>query len=283
MTDLRVAEKLAWLVKSAVREDTEIAFLTCEEKLYWARHQASGPQPTSAIVKLVQGLYEIYPDSAQKLVRRRIYATTKPTEMCRGMVKVAARRLTAPITPVDHNDLSFADLTFIEITAPKPPLPPPTFEGQSTTLGEPAHFMRAVFELAQQVPREKPLYKCSRPIAAILVSEKNEILAYAINTNVSNRTQHAEVNLIQSYFLTTKQGLPSRSTLYTTLKPCRMCAAMIWHMAEDPENLRVFYGAHDPGPQARHTILDAKSPDRRDACRRAGVPHLLDLQLEELL
>ena len=279
MTDLRVAEKLAWLLKSTKSDD--VAFLECEGKVYFARHSAGKREPTSAIVALVQGLHEHPPESVLKLVRQRIYATAAPTNMCRGLVKVTARRLTAPITPIDHRNI---DMTphLVEVTPPNPPEPPALVQARSP-LREPAQFMKMAFDLATQVPRDKPLYECSRPIAAILVSATNEILAHALNTNVCNRTQHAEVNLIQSYYLATGRGVPANSTLYTTLKPCRMCAAMIWHMADDIKSLQVFYGAHDPGPQARETILDARSPDRRHACLSSDLAHLLDLQLEQLL
>jgi tRNA(Arg) A34 adenosine deaminase TadA len=40
------------------------------------------------------------------------------------------------------------------------------------------------------------------------------------------------------------------------MKPCKMCAGMIWHCAEDIRTSKVYYLEHDPGPNARLTLLE---------------------------
>ena len=111
--------------------------------------------------------------------------------------------------------------------------------------------------LAARVPRSpSQRYLCNRAVGAVLVSAEGKILAQSVNQNAKNRTFHAEVTLIQSYWARYRQPFPCGTTLYVTLKPCKMCSAMIVRMAKDMRNFKVIYREDDPGPHARHTLLD---------------------------
>ncbi len=230
--------------------------------VYLARQLAHAHAPSSAIVDLIQGLYEHDSSQARRLVRSRIYATLQPTEMCRGMVKVAARRLTAPIvaTPIIAALPAAAQsYTFVEFSArtvysqapapafPFPGTPVPTSDGE---------YMALASRLAATIPRDKLRYECDRPIAAVLVSESGELLAWGLNSNSRNKSLHAEVNMVQSHYQRTGRSLPRGARIYSTLKPCRMCAGMIWHCAEDVTQLKIYYNEFDAGPLARETILN---------------------------
>ncbi|HEX5869744.1 MAG TPA: Bd3614 family nucleic acid deaminase, partial [Longimicrobium sp.] len=59
----------------------------------------------------------------------------------------------------------------------------------------------------------------------------------------------------QGYFrnVTVRPSLDG-ARLYTTLKPCRMCAGMIQHAGQG--KLDVLYGQGDPGGDAQNTVLD---------------------------
>jgi len=52
-----------------------------------------------------------------------------------------------------------------------------------------------------------------------------------------------------------------------TLKPCKMCAGLLWDATEDPLGLQVVYAEEDPGRSARETVLDAGSMARRRVAR----------------
>src|SRR4051794_24453096 len=72
----------------------DVAFLASEDVIYFSQHKKASPgEPQSAITALIQGIWDKYPDKARGLLRNRIYSTQVPTEMCFGMVKVAAKRL----------------------------------------------------------------------------------------------------------------------------------------------------------------------------------------------
>ena len=111
-------------------------------------------------------------------------------------------------------------------------------------------------------------YAQDRSIAALLVGphpidDREIILGMSLNTQSVNRTLHAEVNLIQNYFQRTKTALPAHCKIFTTLKPCRMCAGMIWESASSPGSLKVFYSKDDPGAHATQTVLASHSEDRK--------------------
>lgn len=87
-------------------------------------------------------------------------------------------------------------------------------------------------------------------VGALLVSDAGQILACGLNTSYVGFTLHAEVNMLQSYIA--KNGAPPNNCrIYTTLKPCEMCAGMIAHFCN---NAVVYYSQNDPG--ANNTFLD---------------------------
>ncbi|WP_321935208.1 Bd3614 family nucleic acid deaminase [Paraburkholderia sp. J8-2] len=89
-------------------------------------------------------------------------------------------------------------------------------------------------------------------IAALLVSSQGRVLAIAENMKAKNETYHAEVNLVQAYmskFDSFAQGREGVVAIYTTLKPCKMCAAMIAHAFP---YCKVIFAQDDPGTHAQH-------------------------------
>jgi tRNA(Arg) A34 adenosine deaminase TadA len=106
-------------------------------------------------------------------------------------------------------------------------------------------------------------WRSDRSVSAILIDSENRILANAWNQNAVLKTRHAEMNLCAQLAALVPNGkIPLGSRLYVSLKPCRMCAARIWEMAEDPTKISVIYLENDPGPRAQGTLLDPNSPAR---------------------
>src|SRR4051794_31918303 len=67
------------------------AFLVHEDQVYIARHRRSPGEPRTPVTELIQGIYDLDPIFARKILRKRIFTTYEPTEMCFGMIKVAAK------------------------------------------------------------------------------------------------------------------------------------------------------------------------------------------------
>src|SRR5690606_27800629 len=100
------------------------------------------------------------------------------------------------------------------------------------------------------------LHNFNRPIAAFLCDSQGKLLSWSVNNNSKNKTLHAEISVLQQYFMQSSCKLPPQAICYVSLKPCRMCAGMLTHMAEEPSGLRIIYFQDDPGPLAQNTVLE---------------------------
>lgn len=89
-------------------------------------------------------------------------------------------------------------------------------------------------------------------VACVLVDASGCILSWAVNTNDTDATCHAEVNCLASYFAISRQALPTHCVLYTTLQCCEMCASML---STSCRQLRVVYAERDPGLAATLSTL----------------------------
>ncbi len=231
----------------------DVALFEFDSTIYYSIHPKEHPhEPFSAVVNLIQGVYESYPESARKMLRCRLFTTASLTPMCKGMIKVAAKRATDEVVAQPSGPELL--LSMVEVRSTKKPKSldrshqEPTLDDQG--------WMRLAYSLIQSAPEKiGPRFLRDRPVGAILVSPENKLLFASINDNASNKTCHAEVNLVQGFFRATGKPLPRNSRVYTTLKCCKMCAAMIWQGAVDPGAIQVFYGENDPGPFAQDTIL----------------------------
>jgi tRNA(Arg) A34 adenosine deaminase TadA len=93
-------------------------------------------------------------------------------------------------------------------------------------------------------------------VAALIVDGTNgQILSWALK-NPAHPVLHAEASAI----IALGTSLPNGVRIYSTLKPCQMCAAII--SMQSGGNHRVFYGQDDPGGSAQGTLLDADRSSR---------------------
>lgn len=243
----------------------ELAFVEHKGVIYFTQYPQSFSAPSSAIVKLLQGLFDQHKDHSFFILRNRIFTTAVLSEMCKGMLKVVAKRATGEIKPENHQiDLPFE---FKEIGEADSLLFPVTQLNQENSLNlkevselldssRPKQWEWAVESLAGRVPRGEILHDYDRGIAALLIGADGEILSYGINSNSINKTLHAEVNLVQRYYRETKGKIPSGARLFSTHKPCKMCAGMIYHWCEKPGSVEILYGVEETGGLSRNTILD---------------------------
>lgn len=259
------AEHIAFLLAS---DGGEVAFVEDKGTVYFARFPAGAVAPSSAVVKLLQGLFDRLVDHSFFILRQRIYTTAALTEMCRGMVKVVAKRITENLKPLDQGEnpgwqfVEIGDTTQIvsavsrlnqenqksvhEIAS--------WFRGQAAQ--SPEQQLELASGLARLVPRGDVLHDYDRDIAAFLVNPEGELLSYGVNSNSKNKTLHAEVNLVQRLYRETGKKIPAGAVLYSTHKPCKMCAGMIYHWCESPAQLKVYYSVEEKGGLSRQTVLD---------------------------
>ena len=273
MSEFTLEKARALASQLQVPPRSDLAFLVFEDTVYYALHSRKPHEPSSAILKLIQGIYELAPEIARILLRQKIYSTAATTELCHGAIKVAAKRVHAGLTPSPPSEtlpvLRWIDAGSAELpTLRRPSFHPLSFWKQEEAPHSPADFLNLAKTLVSQIPdQEGPLYRRNREVAALLVSKEGEILSWGINTNHSNRTFHAELNLVQDFFARTGKPIPAGAKIFITLKPCKMCAGAIWVATEDPFSLEVYFSEFDSGRNARWTVLDVGSEERKNLAR----------------
>ncbi|WP_413292433.1 Bd3614 family nucleic acid deaminase [Bdellovibrio sp. HCB185ZH] len=260
------ARHLAFLL---YKETFEVAFVEFKGKVYYSHFPKGLVAPSSAVVKLLQGLFDRHVDHSFFILRQRIFTTAQLSEMCKGMIKVVAKRASSEIIP-EQDSQFLENLEFIEIDSSMAALSAVTHLNvenkisltelndrlriNNATTDE--ELVQAAQALSRQVPRGDVLHDHDRSIAALLVSKDGEILSYGVNSNSKNKTLHAEVNLIQRYFRENGRKIPTGSVLYSTHKPCKMCAGMIYGWMENPANIKVYYSVEESGGLSSQTVLD---------------------------
>ena len=290
-----------------IHPDHVFAYIIHQELLYLAQMPQSKERhsPFTALTSLIQGIYQTHPQEAHTIIRNRIYTNqNQATALSYGMVKVAAKRITygapsptqpqtqpPPFTRVIHSEwkspfqleahfegLLHREFSFLN---PQAQVVDEHLSDQKWMEFTNALLTPSLSASSLRIPSwgsapQTPAYTQDRSIAALLVGPHPEhgrevILGVGFNTQSLNRTLHAEVNLVQNYHQRTGTGLPAYSKIFTTLKPCRMCAGMIWESAQDLQTLKVFYSKDDPGVHACQTVLDFDSDDRR-RFKMSGIP-----------
>jgi tRNA(Arg) A34 adenosine deaminase TadA len=261
LSSQQLAEQIAFDIRSLLGDENPFAFLQADSVIYYSTPTSH----RSSVVSLIQAVYDHHPAQARRVLRSRIFSTETPTEACLGMVKVAAKRLTAPISPASSSLSEPTSMPFVRLIPLEPPalLRLDQLNPEAQRLLNEKKFMSAARLLSQEIPKQAKLYRSDRAVAAVLVSPQEKVLAIAVNSNAQNRTRHAEINLIQGYLNEVGEKIPAGSRIYVTLKCCKMCAAAIWQASENPFSLRIFYGQDDPGPCARLTVFTPHSFERK--------------------
>ncbi|MCX6365429.1 MAG: hypothetical protein NTX57_01820, partial [Armatimonadetes bacterium] len=159
-----------------------VAWLQHNQQTYWA----AGPEilaPETAVSRLVQGIYERYPQQARAMVRNRIYLSDEKTPFCDGVIRVAAKHITDKTR--EREGLRGEELpSFLPERADSP---------KSLVLS-----LAEAFALCNQLEAEMPKsdserYKADRPVAALVLDRDGKLLGQGMNSGSQNRTRHAEL------------------------------------------------------------------------------------------
>ncbi len=227
------------------------AWLEHNDQTYWA----AGPEtlaPETAVSRLVQGIYERYPQQARAMVRNRIFLTGEKTPFCDGVIRVAAKRCTESQPLIE-----------LGLSEELPSLLPERADNSNLLVLSLTDAFVLCNQLEAEMPKsESERYKADRPVAALVLDRDGKLLGQGMNSGSQNRIRHAELEAIRDAWARTGQKLPAGATLISTLKPCRMCAGLAWWFCENPAQLTVIYRDFDPGPHGRATVLDTGTADR---------------------
>lgn len=241
------------------------AWIMHQNQTFFARSQGSSPRD-SAAVKLMQGLFEEHRDLSFFILRNRIYTTEPLGPMIRGMVKLVAKRISsaslADFAAVQRA-CSQAGSELREVSEVGGVIAVPTRQSlseprvlSSEIFKSEADILSVLKDMIAGVSRGEILHDHNRPIAALMVSESGEHLSSAVHGAVLNKTQHAEIRMLQNFFQNQSGMIPQGARIYMSLKPCKMCAGFLAESCEDLDSVQFFYVQDDPGPMARATALE---------------------------
>ena len=250
----------------ATEDGMDVAFiryggpgLRSSATVWFARRRPVAPEPLTAAIDLIQGLWELDPDNARTHVRRRILTSYSPSDMERDFVKVSAKQIWGPIegddSPLDDRD-HLIDVGPLAARARQRALDDvDTLAGPDPNIQSANQWAEHAKHLASTVDRYGPRHSSAQPVGCVLLDDQLRFLHQARNTNSKHRTLHAEANLVQTWFSLRATTFPKSCTVITTLQPCRMCASLLRNACEDPDSLSVIYLDEDRGRMARNTIL----------------------------
>lgn len=238
---------------------------TADNLLLYAHEQKSNNQLFgSAITRLIYGVGCEFGEERLRLLRQRIFTLTPPNLWEANLIKVCAKRSSTAA------DFSLQDIpTHKQIDIGRDLEPDAESAVHSELVGtiiKKSDALKLVTLTAshqtQSAHRQSlHLHKSSRAVSAMLCDANDRILAITINTNATCQIRHAEINLFLNLKSQGIERLPTHSKLYTSLKPCRMCAAMIRSAItpeiRDPRKaLQIISAKDDIGSFGRHSLLE---------------------------
>lgn len=213
----------------------------------------------SAVTELIEGICWTQPQYARALLRHPIQTVSPLNAFEDGMVRVLAKRLGTPqaTLPEGAREVKSSPMR----PDPRIPSPPARFD----SLEAAKHWIITVqtdlaLAAGKSLLEGEKRSRLDRPIVAIGLDSELSVWGAARARGTESRAWHAEAGLILSRLRAGHQIPPG--WILTSLKPCRMCAGLLYELLKTTP-LEILYSEFDPGPQARETILNASSPDRK--------------------
>ena len=211
----------------------------------------------SAITRLIIGINAEFLEERYRFLRLPIYCDFEPTPWEKHLVKVCAKRLR---TQKKFDVAAVQPGKLIDIGAPLiTPVHAERLQQDSNRPMDMAQGFKMVSQLATtetRIHQDQKRHKSPRPVASILLDAEFRIITAAVNTNHESQILHAEVNLVAKLRDMGLKRLPNNAILITSLKPCRMCAALLLALGARENNLRIRSVEDDTGTFGRHALLD---------------------------
>ena len=214
---------------------------------------------TSGVTRLIAGVNATFGEERYRYLRRRIFCDGEISTWDRNLVKVCAKRITQCQDSRNNYEEHAASATRV-VDVGMDLLADHDSERCTEALGSCISSRDAMMLTAQLASAEHQkfsrakLHQAPRSVACLLVDSAGQILGANVNTNAGSQLRHAEINLLLSLAARGMPSIPTGATLFTSLKPCRMCAAAIApHVTSTA--LRIIALNDDPGPHGRHQML----------------------------
>ncbi len=245
-------------MKSKRPSKIQTAWIAGEGNLVvFARGRLAPDNPLdSAVSRLIFGINMEFGEERYRLLRRRIFTDGSLSNWDQHLIKVCAKRVN---TGGDFRRVTGDGIRGIDVGHE---IKPDASSVRATEhVGEnlsPESALALVRQLAEAGDLAHSMAKTHlkpRGVASALVGIDGILLGAAVNTNHTCQPRHAEVNLFLNLSRDGIHQIPAGSTLYTSLKPCRMCASLILEL-DSSKDLKIIAGCDDPGTFGRHSLLD---------------------------
>lgn len=269
--------------------DVPQAWIVTPEAIYVASatpptdlKEGAWPTPLSPLASLIFGVWQLHRterSKAKAILRNPIFTYQSKLSLFEwGLVKVGAKRvrLSASWPPEDPElaKLPLVPIGFDLDSALSVALNPPTVnELFAPPPSDIARWCLGTEEITSPSSIEK---SAGREVRACLWTQEESSPVLSRNRPDVHPLFHAEFLALHRALRRTKQPLGFETELWVSLKPCKMCASLLWEFTLDPQTLKVFYRDFDPGRNARSTCLDPRSAERKTFT----PPALWDLPLE---
>ncbi len=207
---------------------------------------------------MIQGIFEQYIDHSFFILRNRIYTTESENSIAKGIIRIAGKR-------IDFGQEVEAFNRLLESNKVEEVLP--QFGGAYFTesihreMEEPESLLglvnsmdrvQAIEWLLTRVPRGEVLHDFNRPIVSMALDENKKIIGFNYNQNFKNKTLHSELLLADRIIRNDWKV----DQIVCSLKPCKMCAAILVDLMKKKLVQKIVYLENDPGRLAQNTDLD---------------------------
>ncbi len=256
--------------------------LNCQPRIW-----AEATEHDSAVSALIEWVGYKQKRDQRSLLRRVIFLNHEPSPEDLLMIKIGAKRYSR--VPSAENLPTQIDQKARAIERPQIRLQATPVHALASEVTLWRQELRSLFaqpqcaqsalELLDRIAASLERRKSSRRVGAALLCPKGRVLRVAFNMPWLCHIWHAEWLLLKEHLAENPLADLKDHRVVSTLKPCRMCAALIQRSFSLREGTppRVIYQHFDPGPQAARTLLNAGSPDRL-----RFIPQLREEEWEEL-
>jgi pyrimidine deaminase RibD-like protein len=235
---------------------TNEAWIEAAGGLVVTANRGPGAMPwDSAVTRLIHGVSAEFGEERYRILRRPLNVCGHLSEWDRNLVKVCAKRISRQekksawprgARVIDTGRDLLPDVESVRC---------PELRDTFASCAEIRELITALASNERQKWLGKPLHLSPRCVVAALTGPDGKILGVHANTNTSIQMRHAELNLFLAMHAAGMHKIPEGSTLYVTLKPCRMCASLILALQAKPSPLKVIALEDDPGPHGKHQLL----------------------------
>lgn len=260
MQNSEIPQEIAYYLQQRAN-DRDFAFLIHKEIVYFSFFPKFLKCPSSAVVKLIQGIFDQHRDLSFFILRERIYSSREISLLEKGMIRIVAKRASSIdvstfISSKEKPTHQFIEIGADEIIYPVKSLIEENLPELPSVINKETEAMSWAQKIAQSVRREPRWHDSNRSIGALITDNSGRVLSHSCNSACLNKTLHAEVRSIQNHWRSTNSLLPRGAKIFVTLEPCEMCLGMILSSAEEPESIRIYFAEKEKRPSAMRTTFE---------------------------